>query len=175
MSQLNITFLPTLLCIVSYLLYIYLSYRLKRKAASDTEDEDLDSEPDQDVSEQPREEVKKLAKSKQTVTNSLIGEHNYTNLNTKIKLNNKRRRTPKERLLHTLSRLTEIAQALDEHQNVSKFSAALINAMMTARPLLSADKYKEVFCKTNPFATWKPNKAATKKKSIKKVQVLYYV
>ena len=89
----------------------------------------------------------------------------------KQKLNKNRRRTPKDRLLHTLSRLTEIAQALDEHQNVSKFSAALINAMLTAKPLLAPDKYREIFCKTNPWGRYKSNsvKSEAKMKNTNKV------
>ena len=104
-------------------------------------------------------------------TQNLICEHNYTNFNSKTKLNKNRRRTPKDRLLHTLSRLTEIAQALDEHQNVSKFSAALINAMLPAKPLLAPDKYREIFCKTNPWGRYKSNsiKSEAKKKNTNKV------
>ena len=104
-------------------------------------------------------------------TQNLIGEHNYTNFNSKTKLNKNRRRTPKDRLLHTLSRLTQIAQALDEHQNVSKFSAALINAMLPAKPLLAPDKYREIFCKTNPWGRYKSNsiKSEAKKKNTNKV------
>ena len=104
-------------------------------------------------------------------TQNLIGEHNYTNFNSKTKLIKNRRRTPKDRLLHTLSRLTEIAQALEEHQNVSKISAALINAMLTAKPLLAPDKYREIFCKTNPWGRYKSNsvKSEAKKKNTNKV------
>ena len=118
---------------------------------------------------EPDDDVENVGTSAET--QNLNSEHNYTNFNSKTKLNKNRRRTPKDRLLHTLSRLTEIAQALDEYQNVSKFSAALINAMLTAKPLLAPDKYREIFCKTNPWGRCKSNsvKSEAKKKKTNKV------
>lgn len=62
-----------------------------------------------------------------------------------LRRNHRIKRNAKEKFLDLVARLVKIANLLDEQINFTKLSAALINVIMMVKPLISKEKFADIY------------------------------